>query len=92
MESEASTACTLAANSPRDVVVDCYDVCPGLAHCHEQQLAECNDLQYLRTRIKACQDSCNELYARNVRLSEELTAAHELIEQLMHTSHVQASP
>lgn len=58
----------------------------------EEHLAACNDLQYLRTRIKACQESYNELYARNVRLCDELTAAHELIDQLTQTSHLQASP
>jgi len=58
----------------------------------EEHLAACNDLQYLRTRIKACQESYTELYARNVRLCDELTAAHELIDQLTQTSHLQASP
>jgi hypothetical protein len=36
----------------------------------------------LRERIRACQASYNELYARNVRLCDELTAAHEMIERL----------
>jgi hypothetical protein len=33
-------------------------------------------------QLRACQDAYNELYARNVRLYDELTAAHEVIERL----------
>ena len=43
---------------------------------------ESEDVPLLRQTIRACQDAYNELYARNVRLYDELTAAHEVIERL----------
>ena len=41
-----------------------------------------DETDLLRQQISACQASYNELYARNVRLCDELTAAHEIIERL----------
>lgn len=38
--------------------------------------------QQLQEQIASCQAAYNELYQRNVRLYEELTAAHEIIERL----------
>jgi hypothetical protein len=44
-----------------------------------------DEQEILRQQISACQASYNELYARNVRLCDELTAAHEIIERLQRS-------
>lgn len=53
-----------------------------MATVHSDKL---EDTQQLQEKIASCQAAYNELYQRNVRLYEELTAAHEIIERLQRS-------